>query len=64
MRYDYGDTFPGEAWTTMIWNSMSRSKNLIYNNQSGSIILPFVGTYMITISFEEYNGNGGGYWTV
>ena len=53
LRYDGVDTFAGESWSTVIWDGLDHSKNLIYNNVTGTVTFPFTGTYQFTISLAE-----------
>ena len=55
LKYSGGDTVLANTWSTIVWDTISHNKNLIYNNDTGIIKFPFIGSYLITISFADYD---------
>ena len=49
--------------TTIVWDSLTKSKNLLYNNQSGIITFPYIGIYEIAIGFTEEDLSATRAWT-
>ena len=50
-------TYPGSQWTTIMFNNLTISHNMEYNQVNGAITFLIGGVYKVTIS---HRGGGGG----